>query len=387
MRIFGEDAGGHDVLRNFSLVVANSGGSIVAASLAVDQRLSEIAAFVLDPVRRNRGSVPTWTERYFPWIARLLPVPRYTTAGKSANLLRELGERSLQELRAWPGRDEELPDLLILGFNYDSERASFFRTNTTSPAASRVSSVPDTATLLDAVNASTTAPVAFYDAPAHVEGPSGTNRYWDGAIAGYNNPVMAGVVEALAAGVRHDQIGVLSLGTATLRRPLRLDASPNDARFATRAKASWFGDVKKFASAIVDDPPDAATYVAHVTLGGELPRGEATVAGGPVVRMSPVIRPVWDAQTCDWVWPPALDREQWEKLTKLDMATTAQDDLLLIDALASKWLEGEVPNQPIRPDEHLNAEIGHDTFPPALESAKKLLSGSARFEGARHAAS
>jgi hypothetical protein len=282
-RIFHEHAGGHEVLRNFSLVVANSGGSIIAASLAVDQRLSEIAEFVLDPVRRNRGSVPTWLERYLPWIPRYLPVPRYTTAGKSANLLRELGERSLQELRAWPGRREGLPDLLILGFNYDSERAAFFRTNATSPAASRVSSVPDTATLLDAVNASTTAPVAFYDAPAHVEGPAGTNRYWDGAIAGYNNPVMAGVVEALAAGVSHDEIGVLSLGTATLRRPLRLDASPNDARFVTYAKRgwfSWFGDVKKFASAIVDDPPDAATYVAHVTLGGELPRGDATVPGG-----------------------------------------------------------------------------------------------------------
>ncbi len=381
MRIFGDDAGGHEVLRKFSLVVANSGGSIVAASLAVDQRLSDIAAFVLDADRRNRGFVPTWTERHFPRIAHLLPIPRFTTAGKRANLLRELGDRSLQELQAWPGRREGLPDLLVLAFNYDSERAAFFRTNLSSPAASRASSVPATATLLDAVDASTTAPVAFYDSPSHVEGPSGANRYWDGAIAAYNNPIMAGVVEALAAGARHDEIGILSLGTGTVRRPLRLDAPPNDARFATCAKPSALGDVRKFASAIVDDPPDAATFVAHVTLGGKLPRGSSAVLGGPVVRMSPVIRPLWNAEASDWEWPSALEVEQWEKLTKLDMAITAQDDLLLVDALANQWIEGHVANQPIRPDEHLNAEIGHDTFPDALESARHLLSARKRVEG------
>lgn len=52
------------------------------------------------------------------------------------------------------------------------------------------------ATLVEAVHASTNAPIRYYDEPAEVSG----RRYWDGALGGYNNPVLAAVVEALANG-------------------------------------------------------------------------------------------------------------------------------------------------------------------------------------------
>ena len=41
-RIFGEQARGHDVLKNFDLVAANSGGSIVLGALAENMSLDEL---------------------------------------------------------------------------------------------------------------------------------------------------------------------------------------------------------------------------------------------------------------------------------------------------------------------------------------------------------
>ena len=59
----------------------------------------------------------------------------------------------------------------------------------------------------------------FFDEPAIV----GDSRYWDGAVGGYNNPVLAGVCEALAGGVARQRIRALSIGTGRTLLPMQND--------------------------------------------------------------------------------------------------------------------------------------------------------------------
>jgi hypothetical protein len=73
---------------------------------------------------------------------------------------------------------DKAPKIFIVGFDYDRLRGVFFR-SFNSKAGKPASSI----SLIDAVNASSTAPVAFFDKPAII----GRQRYWDGAIGGYNN--------------------------------------------------------------------------------------------------------------------------------------------------------------------------------------------------------
>jgi hypothetical protein len=223
--------------------------------------------------------------------------------------------------------------------------------------------------LLDAVHASTNAPVLYFDEPATVESGEGTRRYWDGGIAGYNNPVLAGVVEALANGARREDVRALSLGTSTTARP-RPPNGERDERFA-HAKQSFLGDVVRLALAIIDDPPDAASFIAHVTLGGALPdRDRPVVADGPVFRMCPRIGPV--AIGADsWKWPEALTESTWKELLKLQLDVVADADVALIRELCDAWIAGKVPNQAIRAGRRLEAEVGHDSFATARATIRE----------------
>ena len=51
--IYGEAAKGHDILADFDLVAANSGGSIVAAGLAEDLSLAQILTYFKDEKKRR----------------------------------------------------------------------------------------------------------------------------------------------------------------------------------------------------------------------------------------------------------------------------------------------------------------------------------------------
>jgi predicted acylesterase/phospholipase RssA len=373
--IFG-DLSGHAILRHFDLVVANSAGSIVAASLALDQTLEQIIDFVLDREKRMAGFQPTVLGQ-FPALARLLNVPRYRTDAKRETLRRELGPMSEVELRKW--HVDGLPHLVVTAFDYDTERAAYFRTNPNSRAATFRPSAPPDATILDAVHASTNAPVLFFDAPAEVHSKDpqfGLRRYWDGAVAALNNPVMAGVVEALANGVPREDIRVLSMGTGTVCRPrVPSGSTVGDPRFSGRGSPWIIGDLTELATAILDDPPEAATFVAHVVLGGSLPVAGSVQECQSVVRMSPVVRPTLRSDD-QWEWPdcpggPTPDG--FVKLTTLDLATVKDDDLKLIDELAGAWLRDLVPNQPIRHGEDMKAEIGNDTFGGAKRALAQWL--------------
>ncbi len=376
MNLFGKDATGHDVLKHFDLVVANSGGAVVAGAMACNLPLKEIAnLFENETARRT-----IFQEEWPTTVRRGLALPRYSMPAKCDGLraaIREFTTDAEMTLPKWHAKYHNLPHLMIIGFDYDMERAAFFRSDVKSRAASSSSAAPSSATILDAVHASSNAPVMFFDGPTHVpEGSTVGRRYWDGAIGGYNNPAMAGVVEALANlpdPADRDKIKVLSLGTGTVRRPRRpADKSASDGLYMGGKTPGIIRDLKKLAMSILDDPPDAASFVAHVALGGSLPspRGKS-VTDSPIVRMNPVIRPIKNGD--GWAWSQTFSEETWLKLVDLEMDALSVDDVKLVQALCTAWIADAVPNQPIRADDRLEAEIGHDLYGEAREAARKML--------------
>jgi uncharacterized protein len=150
--------------------------------------------------------------------------------------------------------------------------------------------------------------------------------FWDGATAALNNPVLAAVTEALANGTKPDEIRVLSIGTGTVR------PAPEtwpEKLFTPR----WFKDIKKMMTTILDDPPDSASFIAHVALtnGNRNPL--------PIVRINPVIE-----STCP----------HFKRLEAMEMNDVEQDDVDLIVSVTETWIDGSssgISNQLIRPSE------------------------------------
>jgi hypothetical protein len=251
----------------------------------------------------------------------------------------------------------------VCAFDFDQERATFFRSNSSSRAKSSTPAVE--VALVDAVHASTTPPLPYYDEPAQVAG----RRYWDGALAGYNNPVFAAVVEALANRPRDadlDDIRVLSIGTGGILRPLAKDAPGSDLgkpRENTGALTSY----RKAGTAIFADPPDVASFHAHMALRQPLPEPGAAPPQGNVVRLSPLVRPIWDGQKSEWTLPEGLSREDFEQLVRMRLDPMEPAELSLIARMCDLWIAGAIPNQPIRMGDHMRSDIGHDTYRSAAD--------------------
>jgi hypothetical protein len=133
MKIYGNGASGYDILRDFDLVVANSGGSIVAAALACNFKLQDLLKDFTDPNWLNTIFVrlPLY-DRLNP-LRFAIPMPEYDAAAKLEGLRKALGapgDIPLEQIpRQWDGK----PQLLITSFDFDRERAVFFRTNLQSP--------------------------------------------------------------------------------------------------------------------------------------------------------------------------------------------------------------------------------------------------------------
>jgi hypothetical protein len=371
--LYGEHTRGHDVLALFDLVAANSGGSIVAAGLAEDFKLSEMLAFFRQEEKRKSLFVR------LPWYKR---APRLIGLGPAYGAEAKL--RGLQALLARNGNRpvDALPaslrhaatkttHFLFVGFDYDRERAVYFRSNHASGAGSF--GPPAHVPTAMAVHASTNAPISFFDAPAVIDefaedGRPRTprRRLWDGAITGHNNPIVAAVVEALACGAARSEIEALSLGTANLFLPMKDGAVAEDPVLLQEGTdQGLLADIKKIAVSILADPPDVATFIAHVMLGQALPRSEAEVpvAGGSVVRLNPLIQPWWNEAGQRWVHPPGLTIAQFKALRELNTDAVEDEEIARIDHLCNAWLADQVYNQPIRANGgSLGCEIGHRLF-------------------------
>jgi hypothetical protein len=188
-------------------------------------------------------------------------------------------------------------------------------------------------------------------------------RYWDGGVGGYNNPVLAAVTEALANGVAPERIDVLSIGTGSTHRPLESAVVSTPLAMA-RERSTLFHDFKKLAAAILDEPPDAASFIAHVALGQPMPdESGRPVTNGSLVRMNPVATPVLVNGT--WALPHGIAESRFARLVDLDMDVVAQEDVMLIDDFAQEWLDDIWPNQPIRGNADGGCEIGQPTWSAA----------------------
>lgn len=366
--LFGHEVRGHDVLRAFKLVVANSGGSIVAGGLAANMKLSTILELFMEEKRREAiFRKKGWKQN--PLLRRLpLPIPRYEAKGKREGLAVVLQDVAHRKMVDWKVGHPDLAHIVIVGVDYDRRRATFFRTNGASLAASadgKPSRAGSEATFLDAIHASTNAPILYFDEPAvQVLGNGLNRRYWDGAMAGYNNPVMAGVVEAIANGTSPARIQIVSIGTGSVPE---LPSEPPK-------EPGVVNDIRQAALAVLDDPPDIATFVAHVVLGGKVPQAEGDVVeDGPVIRLNPVAS----------VGRGQVSADEFKKLSELELDAVKQDDVKLIRGLCEKWIEGRTPNQPIRPASgDAPADVGNDTFAEAKDRFVKWRSGAATLPSA-----
>lgn len=361
INIFGETTTGHAVLNNFDLAVANSGGSIVLGGLVEDMPLGTLRDFFLSQDKR---------ESIFK--ARFIHPPgfeKYQTEQKLIGLQAALpirGQKQLtdaaKDIASYSGKAPV--HLLIMGFDYDRNRGRFFRSvNVSKPAYGDGAAAM--VQLAEALHASTNAPVRYFDKPAELPTEPG-KRYWDGAISGCNNPVLAGVAEAIVLGHQPEDIIALTLGTGGTALPEAPEGDDDQIYFAHPQEPSLLNDLDKLAAAIVDDPPDAASFLAHVFTGGK-PTVPVTTAkvDSRIVRLNPLIAPVKPVNG-DWQLPTGLSEDEFSALLKLDMDAVAQDDVDKIRHLAELWLQNSVRNQPIRMDADLNIEVGHATYAEAI---------------------
>jgi uncharacterized protein len=371
LSIYGDTITGHRLLSRFDLVAANSGGSIVAAALATDRTLPQILALVADATANYREKIfhplPFYDE-----LTRITGIgPKYSTKHKLPALeeIMNSGPKRVADipLSKLPGELGIETHFLIPAFDYDLQRARFFRSDVTSRAATFAA--PDTVTtLVQAVHASSTPPVQYFDEPAEFN----CGRFWDGGVAGYNNPLLAAVLELLAKGVHRDNIRALSLGSGHVMLPRETTGPATDAVLIQGARDQGLrGDIIELAGSIVNDPLDSETFHAHLALTQKLPHDIGhPLETGPIVRLNPLIRPVRDS-TGRWV-PPCLnqppnqerDLADFKELIRLNLDVIKQHDIDLIMKLGAAWLENRVRNQPIRfrANEDIGCEIGHDSF-------------------------
>ena len=169
-------------------------------------------------------------------------------------------------------------------------------------------------------------------------------------MTGYNNPVLAGVVEAIALGVPRHHIGVLSLGTSTVFLPeCGTEGIPN-ALCRPRARTGFLPELVKVGKTIIADPPDAHTFIAHLMLDGGLPLDVSCCpyTETAIVRMNPVIQPVIDRATGEWSVPAGWSIDEFRRIAEMDISASAQDDVDLIKRLGDGWLRDGWHNQPVR---------------------------------------
>src|SRR5208283_3024007 len=269
------------VLEDFDLVAANSGGSIVLGGLVEGLTLGQILALFEDQARRESVFSPTHQlgDKLLHDLTGL--GPKYSAENKLPalqNALPPKGTLPLDQVVAGVRRSGSQEDvhLLIVGFDYDRNRAIFFRSSEASGPAWGAGAAA-AVTLAEAIHAST-----FPDRPG---------RYWDGAITGCNTPVVAAVAEAIALGRNTLDLALLSIGSASVALPWPLPGQPASPYLQPVSQPGLKADLRKLATSILDDPPDIATYLAHLMTGSGMGL-DRPPADSRIVRLNPLISPV-----------------------------------------------------------------------------------------------
>ena len=373
--LYDKNTTGHTVLKDFDLVAANSGGSLVLGGLVENLKLGDLFNYFQD--EQKRKSIFSPTKSILNRILRLLTKvgPTHSTEAKLPGIMQLLPNRGKLSLssaaqgirRAGSNVDTHL---LIIGFDYDRNRAAFFRS---APAAGKQWGTGDSSpiTLAEAIHASTNAPVNYFDAPAIF--PHQSERYWDGGVTGCNNPVLAAVTEALILGQIPTDIVALSIGTATIALPWPGPGQPPSPLTQAPTHQSLIADVRKLATSILDDPPDIASFLAHVMTGAG--KGVPAPADSRIVRMSPLVSPQLDANG-NWVAPAGMTIAEFSYLVDLDIDVVEQPQVDAISAFAELWLQDKVSNQPIRMNgDNLQLELGCKSFHDAVVAWNTINGG------------
>jgi uncharacterized protein len=369
IELYGPDKPGREVLQNFNLVAANSGGSIVLGCLVENMSLSKILTFFNDEAERKAifSKSDSLGDRVLQDIAGL--GPKYSEKNKLPALQRVLAQRgglSLSDAVAGIRRIGATEDLhvLITSFDYDRNRATFFRsTLATGPEWGHGDA--STITLAEAIHASTNAPVNYFDAPAKF--PDREGRYWDGGISGCNNPVLVAVTEAIVKAQDPTAIVALSIGSGSVALPWPEPGEQSSPYVREIVEPGIKNDFRKLATSILDDPPDIATFLAHVMTGSGIGLG-TQLADSRIVRMSPLVSPVKKMVngTDAWTAPGSMTVAQFKNLVNLDFDAVEQPQVDEITKYADLWLNNEAPNQPIRMNgSTLARELGQSSFSTA----------------------
>lgn len=193
----------------------------------------------------------------------------------------------------------------------------------------------------------------------------------DGGVTGNNNPVLAGLIEAVASGAAAPgDVRLLSIGTATVVLPMAPPNSPPTPFTVQRPAPSVTGDLHKLATAILDDPPDSASFIAHVLTGQGT--GIAAPAISHVVRMNPLVTPV--VSQGELAAPDGWSPAQFQYLCNLDIDAIEQNQVEYINAWCQLWLQDRVPNQPLRMDGTTRVvEVGYGRFSQAFAAWAELF--------------
>lgn len=340
---------GHQILKHFDLVAANSGGSIVAAGLFCDMRPAEIAAlFETEALRKKifvkRAIHPPGVLRYkaAEKLKGLEAIMQWRK-GSPAALPEPPGFMTLTALGDHVERiNGKRTDLLIASYDYDRQRATFFRSNANSLAAgTRGQPQP---TLAQAVHASSNAPIVYFDRPAEFRLGTEDRRFWDGGVAAFNNPVLAAVTEFLCNQPgKAQELAALSIGTANVVLPVEnYEVGPPLAE--PKVEPGLIGDTKRMATAVLADPPDAASFMAYIMMGHDLANSDAPQR---LVRMNPLIRPCRNPDGT-WTPPPGYSLDAFERLCKLDMDAIEDDEVRIIADCCTAWMNNHIENQPLR---------------------------------------
>jgi hypothetical protein len=379
--IYGGGTNGRTLLAEFDLVAANSGGSLVLGGLLEDLTLDKLFNFFQDKKKREAIFSPNDSLIYRILRAITRVGPKYSTQAKVEGIKGILPNRGgvlLREAAAGIKSASKDIHLLIIGFDYDRNVAAFFRSAPVGrarpqarpagqvQAATWGDGAPATVTLAEAIHASSTAPVNYFDLPADF--PPHRHRYWDGGVTGCNNPIVAAVTEALVLDKKPTDIAALSIGTGTISLPWpqQGQTSPFYQALIQRGLHEYKqlrADILKLATSILDDPPDIATFLAHVMTGGGA--GVTAPADSRIVRLSPLVSPI--KVNGEWQAPGGWEPDKFAELANMDIDVVDQGPVNTLTEYAQLWIDNVAPNQPIRKNgTTLEAELGFGWFKEAV---------------------
>lgn len=362
---------GHQILLEFDLVIANSGGSIVLAALIANWDLNQ--ALTLFNSKEKRDKIfhkNSFWQRYFPTnLTTSFVGPKYSSTKKREGLseiFKDIKDLNIEEIS---NLSDKLPEIVICTFDAVNNREKFFRSTEQNFSAN----------FLDIIHGSSNAPVNYFDLPAKIKTHSKTRNpndgftfySWDGALGGFNNPVAAGIIEVINKGICPKNICVRSIGTGSKVMPIarqerfQKNVSKLQTRTLFRYKTGldfFMQTVTNMAKTILFEPPDWANYVAYMLLFQDSLATEEEKLKR-FVRLSPYI---YAHEGC----PPYIS-DLVNILYPLDMDLTAQKDIDQLLQCFEAWKKGDIWNQSIKYTYRNNipsSEIGHKSFSQAIKA-------------------